>query len=102
MAKNQFKNVSGKLLNSTERETIAKLTKLHQPILKEMEKWKDHREKLETTLMDQIEMIGKILKPYYKQSQETLTNISRRKLPTAPNKKSPTRKKSRVKKSRSR
>lgn len=49
MAKNQFRNVSGKLLNSTEREALSKLTKLHQPILKEMEKWKEQRETLENT-----------------------------------------------------
>jgi len=77
MAKSEFKNASGKYLNSTEREAISKLMKIHQPILKEAEKWKEHREKLENTLLDQIEMMGKILKPYYEQSKETLANITR-------------------------
>jgi len=100
MAKNQFRNVSGKLLNSTEREALSKLTKLHQPILKEMEKWKEQRETLENTLIDRIDMIGKILKPYYEQSRQKLVNITRHKQSTTPNKKSTPRKKSRAKKSR--
>lgn len=104
MAKSQLKNMSGKLLNSTERQAIAKLAKIHQPILKEMEKWKESREKLESTLLDQIDMMGKILKPYYEQSRETLVKITRRKPLTArtPNKKGSSRKKSSAKKSRSR
>jgi hypothetical protein len=99
---NKFKNMSGKLLSPTERQAISSLMGLHEPILKELEKWKEHREKLETTLLDQIDMIGKILKPYYDQSQETLANITRRKQLTAryPSNKTTSRKKSRAKKSR--
>ena len=106
MAENKFRNVSGKYLNATEQQAISKLMKIHRPILREMEKWKEQREKLETALIDQIDMIGKILKPYYEQSQETLANITRRKQSATPNKKSPSkspsRRKSSAKKSRSR
>lgn len=101
MVRNSLKHVSGRLLSSTERDAITKLTKLHQPILKEMEKWKEQREKLECTLLDQIDMVGKILKPYYQQSQKTLANITRRKPVGAkyPNKKRSSSKKSSAKKS---
>jgi len=95
VAKNQLRNMSEKYLNSTERQAIAKLAKIHQPILNEMEKWKEGREKLEGRLLEQIEMMGKILKPYYEQSRVTLTALARRKpLSTgAPNRKSSSRKK---------
>ena len=79
MATNKLKNVSEKYLNSTERQAIAKLAKMHQPILKEMEKWKESREKLETLLIDQVDTMGKILKPYYEKSKKTLVEIARRK-----------------------
>ncbi len=91
MATSRIKTVSGKLLSPTEREAISKLMGLHQPVLNEMAKWKEHREKLETSLLDQIDMIGKILKPYYDRSQETLVNLTRAKLKSTnsyPNKKS--------------
>ncbi len=102
MATNKLKQVSEKYLNSTEREAIAKLMKLHQPILKELEKWKEQREKLETTLIDQMEIVGKILKPYYEQSQKALVNITGQKRTSAryPNKKSASKKKSSAKKSK--
>ena len=44
MAKKELSKVSAKFLNSTERRAIEKLMKLHQPVLKEMEKWKEQRE----------------------------------------------------------
>src|SRR5580692_6525994 len=69
---NKIKKTAGKLLNSTEHKAISKLMKMHQPILSEMEKWKEQREKLETKLLDQLEAIGEILEPYYKQSQYRL------------------------------
>lgn len=101
MAKKEFSKVPGRLLNSTERRAISKLMKLHQPVLREMEKWKDQREKLETALFDQIEMIGEILKPYYEKSRTTLVSFTRPKPSTLTyvNKKTSSRKKSRAKKS---
>ena len=102
MANNEIKKVSEKYLSRTEREAISKLTKLHEPILKELEKWKEQREKLETKLLQQMDMVGKILKPYYAQSQKTLANMTRMKQSVSrlPNKKITSRKNSRVKKSR--
>ncbi len=104
VTKTELDKVSSKYLSPTERQAIEKLTKLHQPMLKELEKWKEQREKLETTLIEQIEMIGKILKPYYEQSQETLKSMTRLKQAAVkfPNKKTTSRKKSPAKKSKSR
>ena len=78
MAKNVVKEVSKKSLNSTEKQAIAKLMKMHQPMLKELEKLKDQREKLEITLFDQIDKIGKFLKPYQDQIglQKTLMSLT--------------------------
>ncbi len=104
MASSTFKGVSGRLLNSTEREAISKLMKIHQPILREMEKWKVQREKLETSLLDQIDAVGKILKPYYNKSQHALAKMTRGSLSAArtPNKKTASKKKSHAKKYRAR
>jgi hypothetical protein len=101
MVENSSKNLSGRLLNSTERQAIAKLMKLHQPMLNEMEKWKEHREKLETRLIDQIDKIGKILEPYYSQSQwqQTFAKVTgQQPRAKSPSKKTPAKKKSRAKK----
>ncbi len=85
MAKNTFREASGKLLNSTEKEALSKLKKIHEPMLKELEKWKDQREKLETTLFDQIERIGKFLEPYQDPArvQQTLMGLVGQKQPRA-------------------
>jgi hypothetical protein len=97
MATNEFINASRKLLTPTEHQAIANLMNIHQPILKEMEKWKVEREKLETTVLEQIDMIGKILKPIYEQSQQSRVSARRSPVQTTPNKKTAARKKSRVK-----
>lgn len=104
MARKQVRTAPAEFLNSTERQAIAKLRTMHRPILKEMEKWKAQREKLETQLLDHIGRIGKILKPYYEQSQDTLAKVTKQKVSTTrnANKKRPTKKKSTAKKSRSR
>jgi hypothetical protein len=98
MAKNTFREASGKLLNSTEKEALAKLKKIHEPMLKELEKWKDQREKLETTLFDQIQRIGKFLEPYQDPArvQQTLMGLAGQKQPRAqsPKKKTTSSKKS--------
>ena len=65
MARKSLKSVSsrlsGKLLNPTEHKAISKLMKIHEPMLKEMEKWKEQREKLETTLLIRSTQLAKYL-----------------------------------------
>ncbi len=102
--KNSSKTMSGKLLNATEKQAISKLMRIHEPMLKEMEKWKTEREKLETTLLDHIDTIGKILEPYYDQTKRQIGALTGQSRTSAryPNKKAAPKKKSRAKKSRSR
>jgi hypothetical protein len=95
--KRSLKSVSSNLLNPTEHKAISKLMKIHEPLLKEAEKWKEQREKLENTLLDQIDTIGKILEPYYDQTRTKLLSMARQQ----PSAKSPNRK-STVKKTTSR
>ena len=85
MAKNGYKDNSGKILNTTERQAISKLLKLHQPMIKEMDKWREQREKLENALLNQIDRMGKFLEPYADQSglQETLMGLTGQKQPKA-------------------
>jgi len=81
--KSMSSRLSGKLLNPTEHKAISKLMKIHEPMLKEMEKWKEQREKLETTLLDQIDTIGKILEPYYNSSRSQLMRMAGQQQPKA-------------------
>jgi hypothetical protein len=78
MARNKFRDTAEKLLNSTERQALSKVSKVHQPMLKELEKWKEQREKLENTLLDQIERIGQFLEPYQDPTrvQQTLMGLA--------------------------
>jgi hypothetical protein len=100
MATNEFINATRRVLTPTEHKAISKLMNIHQPIIKEMEKWKIQREKLEAKVLDQIDMIGKVLKPIYEQSQASAAGARRSKARVTPNKKTVAKKKSRAKASK--
>jgi len=100
MATNEFMNASRRVLTQREYQAISKLMNIHQPMLKEMEKWKLQREKLEIKISDQIDMIGKILKPIYEQSRSSALGARRSKVRVTPNKKTVAKKKSRAKTSK--
>jgi hypothetical protein len=106
MAKNSIKSVSGKILTPSEHKALTKLSKMHEPMLKEMDKWKDQREKIELALADHLDEITKVLEPFYNQSESqlrktfiSLSNKSKRRVAAAP-KRAISKKKTRSKKSK--